>query len=181
MALERWSNPKLPRRSCTCEYGLESCRGKSAGVAYRKRPRELISHTETPHVLTTIRNFCIAVHHQAVTPPHHCAVASRWRCARCCAKSGARGWRTWPWRTCTCGTRSCAACTGTRRRSGAQRRPPCRALATSACVFPLLKHLKHPVETPVETPIARARDGAVGRGGGHRGAPGRRARACSPY
>jgi hypothetical protein len=23
---ERWTNPKLSRRTCTCEYGLESCR-----------------------------------------------------------------------------------------------------------------------------------------------------------
>jgi hypothetical protein len=35
---ERWTNPKLVRRTCTCEYGLQSCRGKSAGVA--KQPRE---------------------------------------------------------------------------------------------------------------------------------------------
>ena len=38
MVLERWTNPKLSRRTCTCEYGLQSCSGKSAGVA--KRPRE---------------------------------------------------------------------------------------------------------------------------------------------
>jgi hypothetical protein len=34
----RGANPKLSRRTCTCENGLQSCRGKSAGVA--KRPRE---------------------------------------------------------------------------------------------------------------------------------------------
>jgi hypothetical protein len=39
MPLERGTNPKRPRRTCTCENGLQSCRGKSAGVA--KRPREL--------------------------------------------------------------------------------------------------------------------------------------------
>jgi hypothetical protein len=38
LVLERRPNPKLSRRTCTCEYGLHSCRGKSAGVA--KRPRE---------------------------------------------------------------------------------------------------------------------------------------------
>jgi hypothetical protein len=38
MVLERWTNPKLSRRTCTCEYGLQSCRGKSVGAA--KRPRE---------------------------------------------------------------------------------------------------------------------------------------------
>jgi hypothetical protein len=37
MDLERGTNPTLPRRTCTCEYGLPSCRGTSAGVA--KRPR----------------------------------------------------------------------------------------------------------------------------------------------
>jgi hypothetical protein len=45
MALERWGNPKLALRACTCEYGLQSWRGKSAGVA--KRPRE-----ESPDTLT---------------------------------------------------------------------------------------------------------------------------------
>jgi hypothetical protein len=38
MVLERWTNPKLSRRTCSPRYGLQSCRGKSAGVA--KRPRE---------------------------------------------------------------------------------------------------------------------------------------------
>jgi hypothetical protein len=42
MVLERGTSPKLSRRTCTCEYGLQPCRGKSAGVA--KRPRELISY-----------------------------------------------------------------------------------------------------------------------------------------
>jgi hypothetical protein len=27
LVLERWTNPKLPRRTCTCEHGLQSCRG----------------------------------------------------------------------------------------------------------------------------------------------------------
>jgi hypothetical protein len=39
------------RRLCTCAYGLQSCRGISAGVA--KQPREgFISHPRLP-----IRNF----------------------------------------------------------------------------------------------------------------------------
>jgi hypothetical protein len=38
MAFERWTNPKLSRRTCTCEYGIQSWRWESAGVA--KRPRE---------------------------------------------------------------------------------------------------------------------------------------------
>jgi hypothetical protein len=38
MLIQRRTNPKLSRRTCTCEYGLHSCRGNSAGVA--KRPRE---------------------------------------------------------------------------------------------------------------------------------------------
>jgi hypothetical protein len=37
-ALERGTNPKHSHRTCSCEYGLPSWRGKSAGVA--KRPRE---------------------------------------------------------------------------------------------------------------------------------------------
>jgi hypothetical protein len=44
--LERRTNPTLSRRSCSPRYGLQSCRGKSAGVA--KRPRELISPTRNP-------------------------------------------------------------------------------------------------------------------------------------
>jgi hypothetical protein len=42
-------NPKLPRRPRVhvCEYGQQSCRGRSAGVA--KRPRELLS-PEIPNV-----------------------------------------------------------------------------------------------------------------------------------
>jgi hypothetical protein len=32
------TNPKRSRRTCTCEYGLQPCRGKSAGVS--KLPRE---------------------------------------------------------------------------------------------------------------------------------------------
>jgi hypothetical protein len=30
--LERGANPKLSRRTCTCEYGLQSCRGNEAAV-----------------------------------------------------------------------------------------------------------------------------------------------------
>jgi hypothetical protein len=32
IVLERGTNPELSRRTCTCEYGLQSWRGKSAGV-----------------------------------------------------------------------------------------------------------------------------------------------------
>jgi hypothetical protein len=47
MGSSRGSPPqsKLSRRACTCEYGLQSCRGESAGVAKR-----LLAHR-------TIRNF----------------------------------------------------------------------------------------------------------------------------
>jgi hypothetical protein len=56
MVLERRTNPKLSRHTCTCEYGLQSCRGKPAGVA--KRPRE----RSPPEIATvTFRDFCIAV------------------------------------------------------------------------------------------------------------------------
>ena len=44
--LERWTDPKLSRRTCTCEYVLQSCRGKSAGVARRRRER---SPTRNPY------------------------------------------------------------------------------------------------------------------------------------
>jgi hypothetical protein len=37
-SLNDGQNLKHSRRTCACEYGLQSCRGKSAGVA--KRPRE---------------------------------------------------------------------------------------------------------------------------------------------
>jgi hypothetical protein len=57
MALERGTNPKLSRRTCTCEYGLQSCRGKSAGVAKWRRER-----SPTPNIPTvTIRDCFIAV------------------------------------------------------------------------------------------------------------------------
>jgi hypothetical protein len=46
MALERWTNPNLSRRTCTREYGLQSCRGKSAGHAKRARER---SPTRNPY------------------------------------------------------------------------------------------------------------------------------------
>ena len=44
-------HPTRSRRTCTCEFGLQSCRGKSAGVAKR-----LISHPKPLYV--TIRNLC---------------------------------------------------------------------------------------------------------------------------
>jgi hypothetical protein len=44
-AHERWTNPKHSRRTCTCEYGLLSWGGESAGVA--KQPRER-SPTRSP-------------------------------------------------------------------------------------------------------------------------------------
>ena len=47
---------ELSRRSCTCEYGVHSCRGESAGVA--KRPRER-SPTRNP-TRYEIRNCFIA-------------------------------------------------------------------------------------------------------------------------
>jgi hypothetical protein len=51
--LERGTNPYLSRRACTCENGLQSWRGESAGVA--KRPREPHLPPEIPTV--TIRHF----------------------------------------------------------------------------------------------------------------------------
>jgi hypothetical protein len=57
MVLERWTNPKVSRRVCTCEYGLQSCLRKSAGVA--KRPRER-PPTRNPSRYDS-QLFCIAV------------------------------------------------------------------------------------------------------------------------
>ena len=58
MALERGTNPKLSRRTCTCEYWLQSCLERSAGS---RRKNGLVSALppEIPDV--TIRNFSIAV------------------------------------------------------------------------------------------------------------------------
>jgi pimeloyl-ACP methyl ester carboxylesterase len=53
MALER-CNPKRSRRACSPRFGLQSCRGKSAGVA--KRPHERIFHPKP----LTLRFACIA-------------------------------------------------------------------------------------------------------------------------
>jgi hypothetical protein len=65
MALERWTHPKRPRRAWSPRYGLQSCRGKSAGVAnggVRDLPPEI------PHVTITIRNFCIDARPSSVAP-----------------------------------------------------------------------------------------------------------------
>jgi hypothetical protein len=94
MVPERWTNPKLSRRTCSCEYGLRSWVGKSVGVA--KRPRELsppprnptridsqavaslytvgLSPAAPPPQSHTLRfaSCCIAVHGGALT----CAAAA---------------------------------------------------------------------------------------------------------
>jgi hypothetical protein len=57
MVLERWTNPKLSSHTCTCEYGLNSWRGESAGVASERSP------TEIPH--DTIRKLL----HRCTHPP----------------------------------------------------------------------------------------------------------------
>jgi hypothetical protein len=77
MALERGRNPKRSRRACTCEYGLQSCRGESAGVT--RLPRELISHSKSlPSRFATF--FCIAVQHRVrARPPDPTAELQRGR------------------------------------------------------------------------------------------------------
>jgi hypothetical protein len=52
MALERWTDPKLSRRTRIPRYGLQS---KSACVA--KRPRELPPEREIPHVTIRFATF----------------------------------------------------------------------------------------------------------------------------
>ena len=58
MALERWTNPKLSRRTCTCEYGLQSGLERSAGS---RRKNGLVSALPPEIPGVTIRNFSIAV------------------------------------------------------------------------------------------------------------------------
>ena len=53
--LERWTNPKPRRRTCTSQYGVLSCRGKSAGVANGP-----VSDLPPESLNVTIRNFCVA-------------------------------------------------------------------------------------------------------------------------
>jgi hypothetical protein len=61
LLLERRTNPKLSRRTCACEYGVQSCREKSAGVA--KRPRER-SPTRNPsrHDSATLPSLYSSTH-----------------------------------------------------------------------------------------------------------------------
>jgi hypothetical protein len=49
MVLGRWTNLKRSPCTCTCEYGLQSCRGKSADVA--KRPRERFQLIQLLHAV----------------------------------------------------------------------------------------------------------------------------------
>jgi hypothetical protein len=55
VVLERWTNPTISRRPCTCEHGLQSWGRLLAGVAKQR----LTDHHPNPNV--TIRNFCTAV------------------------------------------------------------------------------------------------------------------------
>jgi hypothetical protein len=62
MLLERWTNPQVLRRSCTCEYNrVEQNRRASRNGLVSSSP------TRNP---VTIRNFCIAA-------PHRCCSAGR--------------------------------------------------------------------------------------------------------
>jgi hypothetical protein len=91
MILERWTNPELSRRTCTCEYGLPSCRGKLAGVA--KRPRE---RTQNPQRYDSqLLHRCMAA-----------APSPALMLMRVCTRQG--GWHVWTvtagW---SCGPHSC--------------------------------------------------------------------------
>jgi hypothetical protein len=79
MVLEPWTHPKPQRRTCSAQYEVPSCRGKSAGVAKRLGEG---SPTRNPSV--TIRNFPLAVLRQAwvcvaprAQPRRHLHVARR--------------------------------------------------------------------------------------------------------
>jgi hypothetical protein len=57
MVLERWTNPRRPRCTCTsCEYELPSWRGKSAGVT--KWPRERPPTRIPYHTIRTLLHRC---------------------------------------------------------------------------------------------------------------------------
>jgi hypothetical protein len=93
--LERGTNPKLSRHTCSPRYGLQSCRGESAGVA--KPPREQFRCAKIPPelrctfevVLTLIENSL-----NDLPPVQPCPLSP---CARgWLALSGARGFRPIP-------------------------------------------------------------------------------------
>jgi hypothetical protein len=75
MILERGTHPKRSRRTCTCEYGLHSCRGESAGVA--KRPRERSATRNLPRDRTDSQRF-------------HPSLCSRGCCASLMCGAGAQ-------------------------------------------------------------------------------------------
>jgi hypothetical protein len=67
MVLEGRTTPTLPRRACFPRHGLQSWRGKSAGVA--KQPRELISPTKSLSVrFATFESLCSSCREEA--PSH---------------------------------------------------------------------------------------------------------------
>jgi hypothetical protein len=68
MVLERWTKTKLSRRKCSPRYGLQSCRGKSAGVA--KRPRELSPHRKSLLLRTPLFRGMTVGACMRVSPPH---------------------------------------------------------------------------------------------------------------
>jgi hypothetical protein len=70
--LERWTNPKLSRRTCTCEYGLPSCPGKAAGVAKRPRerpPRNPHRHDSPPFASIAVSRGARTTQHPYAGPP----------------------------------------------------------------------------------------------------------------
>jgi hypothetical protein len=58
MALERWTNPTLSRRTCTCEYGLQFGGGKSAGFAKQPRERSPPPPKSLPLTIRTLLHRC---------------------------------------------------------------------------------------------------------------------------
>jgi hypothetical protein len=67
--LERWTKPKPRRRTRSPRYGVPSCRGKSAGVAFRP-----MSDLPPGIPNVTIRNFCIAVPPVSARRPPPCEI-----------------------------------------------------------------------------------------------------------
>ena len=80
MVLERGTNYKLSRRTCSVWYGLQSCRGNSAGVA--KRPRELIEISHPKFAPSAPLSACPAAARRG-------SAAATWRTT---SAGGSPGW-----------------------------------------------------------------------------------------
>ena len=118
MAVERWTNPKPQRGTCSPRYRVQSCRGKSAGVA--KRPRER-SPTRNP-LTSRFATFASLSHRGVVVPAAATAAAAGTAAAVGAGRAAARAvgaaapecvvegrwgrWERWGWRAGTAAARA---------------------------------------------------------------------------